>query len=330
MGIRRTRLLLVPLLFGLAGCVTTNKSGAKLAFFSSGKPIAEGLHSTFVVLHTWDDCGKLDLPGVDCSKEVWSFEGTTLEVDAPPGFEVLATGLRDDYWFSVRCVKAPATRTAELAVRVKDAKGVRYHGTVDIACAPVSKLAVIKLSIGDNARPGFTEPVDAEDLKAGDILVPVDAEIDTELTLRDADGTDLYGWGRALESADGAFVLADPEQPPIPPGGVQTGPVLRSNHPGTEPTLRVGARTLALPVRAVADSDWTLGLDWSSDEHGTHVDARGLLGSGARVYGLTNCRVTFTDAKGEQPAQTGSCKQYWLVPNVRKVCVSTRGKELCR
>ncbi|MBX5483459.1 MAG: hypothetical protein IRZ16_16680 [Myxococcaceae bacterium] len=317
-------------LLGAAGCVTTQPAGARVPIVSPRQPLAEGLFSTFRVLHSADDCRKLDLPGIDCTVNVWNFEGTTLEVDAPPGFEVIAQGMTRDYWFAVRCNDAPATGKAPLVVRVKDAHGsLRYEGRTEIACARATQVELTELWAGDNGRPGFERKVDLSTAPANGIPVPVNATLRTKIQAREASGHELFGWGRTLVSADDAFVLEHEERTPTEPNSVLSDPVLVSRATGSAPVLQVGSAQLRVPVRAVADAEWKLGLRWSTDEHGTHVIAEGKLSDSTLVQGLTDCAVTIYDAQGPQPTQTGDCIQFWLVPNAKKVCVRTRGKEIC-
>jgi hypothetical protein len=101
-----------------------------LVFWQPHLPLAEGLFDTFELLHSTDDCGKLDIPGLNCTVRTWDFQGTTLEVLPPPGFEVVAQGLEKNYWFTLRCVSAPASGSAQVNGSRRTSTCPRMPGTI--------------------------------------------------------------------------------------------------------------------------------------------------------------------------------------------------------
>jgi len=315
-----------------AGCVT-QPDGTPLFIMGPNLVLAEGLFTTYRIAHTTDDCDKIDVPGVLCTIREWDFEGTTLEVEVPEGFEHTGTG-RDnkEYWFSVRCARAPASGEGEVKARVMAEGRARYEGLGKVSCRPIGKGNLTGLSFSSEGSATFGQSVDPSQWSLEPVRVVSDAWLRADLQLEAKDGTVLSGYGREVVPADGSLALREPslEAPPTPSIALPRAPELKVQALGGGSRLRVGTAEIALPVEAVADSAWDLTLAWSTDEKSTRVNADAKLLSGARVFGATACTLTFSDAAGEKPPSQGSCTGVYNVPNVTKVCVELHGKTVCK
>jgi hypothetical protein len=135
-----------------AGCAT-QPDGTPLVITGPNLVLAEGLFTTYRIAHTTDDCDKIDVPGVFCTIRKWDFEGTTLEVEVPEGFELTGTGLDgNEYWFSVHCTRAPASGEGEVKARVMAEGRARYEGVGKVSCRPIDKANLTGLSFWSPAR----------------------------------------------------------------------------------------------------------------------------------------------------------------------------------
>jgi hypothetical protein len=311
--------------------VAPTRGDKGLVFWAPRLPLAEGLFDTFEIRDSADDCGRNGIPGLDCTMKRWDFEGTTLEVLPPPGFEVVAQGLERNHWFSLRCVSAPASGSAQVRARVRAAGKVRYEGATSVSCQKAARALLMPSNVASPEAGGFSDTLSGAERGAQFLRMVVGSFVLTDLQLHAGDGTRLYGYGWELTSPGNSFGLHEAPTPPTSPGLVPVGPRVRALAPGKGARLRIGVLEVALPFEAVPDEAWKLALEWKTDARWTRLQATAHAGKQGRVYGLGGCSFRITSAQGtREDASPGPCDTQLDVGHTTRVCVRVRGREQCR
>ncbi|HEX8706305.1 MAG TPA: hypothetical protein VF815_46145 [Myxococcaceae bacterium] len=268
-------------------------------------------------------------PNADKQVAFWDFEGATLELDAPPGFEFEVIPVRDsdssaeaqdfrtrnqaDAGFIVR-VKCGAVPNAshELFAWVREGGRVRYHDTFDMTCHRVTRLEV-------------------EGLADGRYFVGGKSLADITLTAPSALGSARV-WGEDLTVTDrrGAFrvdtFLPNPHRQVV---------LLEAVKPGTVPELAFQNLLYKPAIEVVQDDGWKieLGPAQPKSDGGTAQQwilpllARGS--DGGELKGLYGCAWNITLRDGSTYEATG-CQPRETPGNPSRACVTANGRTGCR
>src|SRR4051812_40986786 len=214
-------------------------------------PLGEGL-ATDIILPRQETvvrgCAKID-PICDVKTFSYDYDGTTLEADLAPGLRLVEAPLEDrGYRMRVACDAQPADNVSEVRVRIIANGAVRYSDALDMECRRADGLVI-------DVRPESLDLAQASPARA---LAAVGAKVFVAAVpwaiVPDRGHESLFGLGFTVDDADGAFALegaplwgASLTLDAVAPGG--SGSVV---HAGTMQGL--------LPVEAVPDQAWTLGL----------------------------------------------------------------------
>jgi hypothetical protein len=268
-------------------------------------------------------------PTADLREALWDFEGTTLELDSPPGFkfEVIPVTESDmsaeaqDFrarneagsGFIVRVLcNAVPNAAHEVWAWVKQGDTVRYHDSFDMTCHRVTR-------------------IDVAGLADGRYFVGGKAQVDLTLMSPSALGSARV-WGEDLTLTDRKGIisvetfLANPHRQVL---------LLTMAAPGTGPELAFQNITYKPVLEAVEDPGWKLELgpaQLKPDGTGSPpwelpLTARGTDGS--ELKGLYGCTWDITLREGLTYQETGCQPTVRSAPPAR-ACVTANGRSVCR
>ncbi|HEX5751585.1 MAG TPA: hypothetical protein VFZ09_35515 [Archangium sp.] len=311
----------------VAGCEEprgTGKHGE--LYLHSSEEVASGLYTTVRLndLRTWPE--HIDPMEAD-RVERWDFKGTTLEVQAPPGFdfevsreESPARYLPGGYRLRTRCDAEPG-RAHEVRVRVMAGSEVRYEDAFELTCLEPTRLELLELE-HPYAAPG--QPGVGRYFVGGAIEASIALFADTP-----RGEVRVGGEGLVLTDIRGILRMGEPERHPRR----NSGQILEVVAPGTGPELSYRGASLRLPMEAVLDEGWSLelgtwqgppGLDYAERT----LDAWARGSDGSELHGLQRC--VWTDAVAGTLMQDDGCRLHlWGPPAVSGVCVTAYGRTTC-
>jgi hypothetical protein len=311
----------------LAGCGEprgTGKHGE--LYLHSSEEVASGLYTSIRIndLRTWPE--HIDPMEAD-RVERWDFKGTTLDIQAPPGFDfeitlkqAPANYLTGGYELRTRCDAEPG-RAHEVRVRVMAGGEVRYEDAFELTCLEPTRLELLELD-HPYAAPG--QPGEGRYFVGGAI------EADIALFAHTPRGeVRVGGEGLVLTDSRGILRMGAPEYHPRRMSGQR----LEVAAAGTEPELSYRGASLRLPMEAVLDEGWRLelgtwqgpaGLDYAKRA----LDAVARGSDGSELRGLQRC-VWTTDVPGTATQDDGCRLVLWGPPAVSDVCVTAYGRTTC-
>jgi hypothetical protein len=275
-------------------------------------------------------CGKLD-PICEVKTFRYDYDGTTLEADVDPGLRLVEAPLEDGgYRMRVACDQAPAGGVGEVRVRIVASGGVRYADALDMECYRADGLVI-------DVRPESLDLAEASPPRA---LVAVGAKIFAAVSPWANPGggqQSLVGLGFTVDDADGAFALEG-----SPPWGASL--ILDALAPGgAASVVHAGTVQAPLPVEAVPEDAWTLGLatracsfDAPAGKPTTLasvvVSTAGHTAAGDYVgVPRQGCDYTFTGGDGTVLSRPGRpCFDQCIdAPGGGQLCVRLDGKTAC-
>jgi hypothetical protein len=275
-------------------------------------------------------CGKID-PICAVKTFRYDYDGTTLEADLDPGLRLVEAPLEDrGYRMRVACDHAPAGGVGELRVRIVASGAVRYADAIDVECYRADGLVI-------DVRP---ESLDLGEASPPRALVAVGARIMAAMVPWANPGggqQSLVGVGFTVDDADGAFAVEG--SPPLDPSLI-----LDALAPGgAASVVHAGTIQAPLPVAAVPDGAWTLGLATracSFDAPASNpttlasvvVSTAGRTAAGDYVgVPRQGCDYTFTGGDGTVLSRPGMpCFDHCIdAPRGGQLCVRLGGKTAC-
>ncbi|REG22928.1 hypothetical protein ATI61_118133 [Archangium gephyra] len=311
----------------LAGCEEPRGTGkdGELYVLSSGE-VASGLYTT-VRINDWRTWPEHSDPVDSDRLERWDFKGTTLEVQAPPGFDfeitlhqAPANYLQGGYRLRTRCDAEPG-RAHEVRVRVMAGSEVRYEDAFELTCLEPTRLELVEL-VHPYAAPG--RPGEGRYFVGGAIEAGIALFADTP-----RGEVWVGGEGLVLTDSRGILRMGEPEHHVRR----NSGQILEVAAPGTEPELSFRGASLRLPMEAVLDEGWSLelgtwqgppGLDYAERT----LDAWARGSDGSELRGLQRCAWT-TEVPGTEMQDEGCRLHLWGPPAVSGVCVTAYGRTTC-
>jgi hypothetical protein len=268
-------------------------------------------------------------PTADRKVATWDFEGTTLELDSPPGFQfevipvmesdssAVAQDFRDrneaagGFIVRVKCGAVPNV-AHELFAWVRAGTQVRYHDTFDMTCHRVTRLEVTGLA-------------DGRYFVGGKSLA------DITLTAPSALGSARV-WGEDLTVTDRTGLFRVDTYLPNPHRQVV---LLEALKPGSAPELAFQNLTYKPVIETVLDEGWKLELGPAQAKSDGTTTPQWLLplvargSDGSELKGLYGCAWDITLRDGTTYQDT-NCQ-----PTVRngspvRACVKAHGRTACR
>jgi hypothetical protein len=325
---------MVALLSGLAACGEERKpegtGNQKVLYvkYPGYLPVA-GLWTRIEIPNRRVYLPEGERPNADLQVATWDFEGTTLELDSPPGFQfevkqVTESDMSEEaqdfrarneaaggFIVRMHCNAVP-NAAHELWVWVKHGDTVRYHDSFDMTCHRATRVEVSGLADGRYFVGGRTL-------------------VDVTLTSPSSLGsTRVWGEGLSLTDRKGIIeaeiFLANPHRQVL---------LLTMARPGTGPELAFQNLTYKPVLEAVEDPGWKLELgpaqlkpDGTSAPPWTlPVTARGTDGS--ELKGLYGCAWDITMRDNSTYQETG-CQPTLRNGPPARACVKAHGRSVCR
>ena len=268
-------------------------------------------------------------PNADMKVATWDFEGATLELDSPPGFEFEVIPVRESdssaealdfrarneaaggFIVRLKCGGLPNV-THELFAWVREGGTVRYHDTFDMTCHRVTRLEVAGLA-------------DGRYFVGGKSLA------DVTLTAPSALGFAKV-WGEDITLTDRTGIFRIDTYLPNPHRQVV---LLEAVKAGSAPELAFQNIVYKPVIETVLDDGWKLELGPArilSDGTTTQqwllpAVARGTDGS--ELKGLYGCSWNITMRDGTTYQETG-CQPTVSNGNPVRACVAAHGRTVCR
>jgi len=311
----------------LAGCGEPRGTG-KLGelYIQPLGAVAAGLYTTVHIddQRTWPEHSD----SVDADRvERWDFEGTTLEIQAPAGFdfettlkEAPASDMTGGYRLRTRCDAEPGS-AHEVGVRVMAEGEVRYEDAFELTCYEPTRLELLEL-----VHP-YTVP---DQPGVGRYFVGGAIEADIAL-FADTPRGELRVGGEGLELTEshGILRMGEPQHQPLR----VTGLILEIAAAGVGPELSYRGASLRLPMEAVHEEGWRLELGtWQGPPGGDYasrtLDAIARSSDGSELRGLQRCAWT-TEVIGIDTQDSGCRLHLWGPPAVSDVCVTVYGRTTC-
>jgi hypothetical protein len=234
------------------------------------------------------------------------------------------------YRIRVACDQAPAGAVGEVRVRIMASGAVRYADALDMECYRADGVVI-------GVRP---ESLDIGEASPPRALVAVGAKIFAAVVPWANPGggqQSLVGLGFTVDDADGAFALEGP-----PPRGASLILDARAAG-GAASVVHAGTIQAPLPVEAVPDDGWTLGLATRACSFDAPAGSPPTLASvvvstaGHTAAGdyvgvpRQGCDYTFTAGDGTVLSRPGiPCFDQCIdVPRGGQLCVRLGGKTAC-
>ena len=275
-------------------------------------------------------CDKI-LPVCEVKTFRYNYDGTTLEADLDPGLRLVEAPLEDGgYRMRVACDQSPAGGVGEVRVRIVASGGVRYADALDMECQRADGIVIDvrpeSLDIGAASPPRALAAVGAK----------IFAAVGPWANLGGGQQS-LFGLGFTVDDADGAFALEG-----SPPWGASlTLDALAQG--GAASVVHAGTIQAPLPVEAVSDDAWTLGLATRACSFDAPAGKPTTLASVAVSTAGQNaagdyvgvprqgCDYTFTGGDGTMLSQPGMpCFDQCIeAPGGGQLCVRLGGKSAC-
>ena len=311
----------------LAGCGEPRGTGKLEALYvHPPAPVASGLVASVRIddLRTWPEYSD----PVDAERvERWDFQGTTLDIQAPEGFEfestleeVRSSYLTGGYRLRARCDAEPGI-AHEVRVRVMAKGKVRYEDAFDITCYEPTRLELQEVThpYAAPAQPGV-----------GRYFVGGAIEASIALFADTPWGEQRLG-GERLVLTDSRGILRMGASQRHPQRA--TGEILEVVAAGVEPELSYRGASLRLPMEAVRDEGWRLELGTWQGPPGMGyaertLDAIARGSDGSELRGLQRC-VWATEVAGVETQDAGCRLHLWGAPAVSDVCVKAYGRTTC-
>ncbi len=268
-------------------------------------------------------------PTADKVVAYWDFEGTTLELDAPPGFEFEVIPVRDEdssaeaqdfrerneaaggFIVRVKCGAVP-NAAHELFAWVREDGTLRYHDTFDMTCHRVTRLEV-------------------EGLADGRYFVGGKSLADITLTAPSALGSARV-WGEDLTVTDrtGTFrvdtFLPNPHRQVV---------LLEAVKAGSAPELAFQNLRYKPVIEAVQDDGWKVELGPAQPKSDGGTVQQWLLpavargSDGGELRGLYGCDWDITLRDGSTYEATG-CQPPVVSSLPSRACMTANGRTGCR
>ena len=313
----------------LAGCGEPRGTGKHGELYIRLPPseVAAGLTAAIRIddLRTWPENAD---PVEGGRVERWDLKGTTLEVQAPAGFdfeisfkEAAVSYAVGGYRLLTRCDAEPGI-AHEIRVRVMAEGKVRYEDAFELTCYEPTRLELRELE-HPYAAPG--EPGVGRYFVGGAIEATVLLYADTPQGV-----LPVSGGGLVLTDSKGILRMGEPQHPSIR----NAGTILDVAAPGFGPELAYRGASLRLSMEAVRDDGWSLELGaWQGPppEQGyaqRFLDAIARGSDGSELRGLQRCFWT-TQELGVGNQDAGCRLRLWGAPATSDVCVTAYGRTTC-
>jgi hypothetical protein len=268
-------------------------------------------------------------PNAPLQEDTWDFEGTTLEINSPPGFafEVSSVTSTDPspeaqdfrtrneagggFIIRVHCDGVPNV-PHQVWLWVRHGETVRYHDSFDITCHRASRMEV-------------------EGLANGRYFVGGRALVDVTLTTASTLGQTRI-WGENLMVTDRSGLL---RVEPFLSNPYRQVMLMQVVTPGTGPELAFQNLTYKPAIEAVVDEGWTVELGPAQPLPDSPngqlwqlpVKARGS--DGGELKGLYGCTWDITLQEGPTYQESG-CQPTVRTGAPARACVTVEGRRACR